>query len=230
MSPTLLPHHAALIQASGIAPEVAEARGYCTVTTKSKLRDLGFGEAQRLVPCLLVPIWNVTGNIATYQIRPDEPRVVDGKPLKYETPRGSRMVLDVPTAAKTRLGDPKIPLFITEGARKADAAVSHELCCISLLGVWNWRGTNEWGGKTALPHWEYFALNDYREVYIVFDSDVMQKPAVQAALRRLKPFLEQRGANVRVIYLPAGPGGEKVGLDDYLAAGHTIQDLLALVS
>ncbi len=30
-------------------------------------------------------------------------------------------------------------LFITEGARKADAAVSKSLCCVDLLGVWNWR-------------------------------------------------------------------------------------------
>jgi hypothetical protein len=57
--------------------------------------------------------------------------------------------------------------------------------------VWNWRGTNEHGGKTALPEWEYVALND-RDVYIVFDSDVMLKPQVYDALARLKPFLESR--------------------------------------
>ena len=32
------------------------------------------------------------------------------------------------------------------------------------------------------------------------------------------------------VYLPSGPGGTKVGLDDYLAAGHTVDDLLALAS
>jgi hypothetical protein len=31
-------------------------------------------------------------------------------------------------------------------------------------------------------------------------------------------------------YLPAGPDGEKVGLDDYLAAGHSVDDLLALAA
>jgi hypothetical protein len=83
-----------------------------------------------------------------------------------------------------------LALFVTEGARKADAAVSRELCCIDLLGVWNWRGTNEWGAKAALPDWDSIALNG-RLVYIVFDSDVMLKVAVHTALRRLKAFLEQ---------------------------------------
>lgn len=60
---------------------------------------------------------------------------------------------------------------------------------MSLLGVWNWRGTNDQGGKVALPKWELIALND-RQVHIVFDSDVMLKPQVHAALVRLKNFLE----------------------------------------
>jgi hypothetical protein len=101
------------------------------------------------------------------------------------------MVLDVPPLARKWLGDPKKPLFITEGARKADAAVSKGMCCIALLGVWNWRGRNEFGGKTALADWDSIALNK-RDVYIVFDSDVMVKPGVYAALVRLKAFLESR--------------------------------------
>src|SRR6185436_14773361 len=32
------------------------------------------------------------------------------------------------------------------------------------------------------------------------------------------------------VYLPTGEGGAKVGLDDYLAAGHTVEDLLGLAS
>jgi hypothetical protein len=87
-----------------------------------------------------------------------------------------------------------IPLFITEGIKKADALVSRELCAVALIGVWNWRGTNEHGGKMALPEWESVALND-RGVYIIFDSDVMEKREVYAALCRLKSFLESRGAD-----------------------------------
>ena len=51
------------------------------------------------------------------------------------------------------------------------------------------------------------------------------KDAVSLALVRLRNFLQQRGARVRLIYLPAGENGEKVGLDDYLAAGHSVDEL-----
>jgi hypothetical protein len=223
----LLPHHADLIHASAISDDVARARGYRSVTKKSQLLELGFGKSQALVPALVVPVWGIAGEIVFYQARPDTPRVMGGKPVKYETQMKSRMALDVPPAVRGALGNPKVPLYITEGVRKADSAVTAGMACIALLGVWNWRGTNEWGGKTALPDWEHMALNG-RIVYIVFDSDVMSKPSVHASLVRLKGFLESRGAEVWLIYLPAGPNGEKVGLDDYLALGHSPEDLLLL--
>ncbi len=226
----LLPQHAKQLRASGISPHVAKARGYRSITKLAKLRGLGFSEAQCREPGLLIPIWDVRAKIATYQFRPDAPRVdKGGKPVKYENVVGSRLVLDVPPAAHKWLGDPKRPLFITEGARKVDAAVSRDLCCISLLGVWGWRGTNNQGGKVTLADWEQVALNG-RGAYIAFDSDVMTKPEVEAALGRLKTFLESKGANVRLIYLPHGPKGEKQGLDDYLAAGHTVKELYSLAS
>jgi hypothetical protein len=229
-SMNLLPQHRELIDRSAISEDVARARGYRSVSTKSELHQLGFSPRQCRIPALLIPVWNAAGEIANYQIRPDEPRVNErGKAVKYETPKNSRMILDVPPPARAWIGDPKRPLFITEGIRKADAAVSIGLCCVDLLGVWNWRGTNEHGGKVALPDWEYIALSD-RQVYICFDSDAATKPEVCEAMARLKSFLEQRKATVDIIRLPVGEGGAKVGLDDFLVAGHGIHDLLSLVS
>jgi hypothetical protein len=225
----LLPQHAALIRGSAISDEVATARGYRSVTDKAELRSLGFSENQARVPALLLPVWDVSGKVALYQARPDDPRVPKGKPVKYETLVGSRMTIDVPPSIRHQLGDPSIPLWITEGIRKADAAVSAGLCCIGLLGVWNWRGRNEHGGKVALADWESIALNG-RVVYIAFDSDVMTKREVAEALERLRAFVESRGGHVRLVHLPMGPDGEKVGLDDYLAAGHSVEQLIALVA
>ena len=226
----LLAHHARLLEESGIDPRVARERGYQSAKTKTALAELGFKREQCRVPALLVPVWDVWGEVATYQTRPDEPRVGrDGRTVKYETPAGARMVVDVPPRARQRLGDPGSPLFVTEGARKADAAVSRGLCCVALLGVWNFRGTNEHGGKTALPDWEQVALNG-RDVYVVFDSDVMAKREVWQALVRLKAFLEGRGAAVWMVYLPSGEGGVKVGLDDFLADGNVVADLFVLAS
>jgi len=183
--------HQAQLEASAISPEIIEARGYRTITTKVELRDFGFSDPQRRVPALLLPIWGVAGEIALYQVRPDEPRVREGKPVKYEIPRMAHMALDVHPIALPKLADPAVPLFITEGIKKGDALVSRGCCAIALLGVWNWRGTNKRGGKTALAEWEAVALNG-RQIYICFDSDVMLNPQVHQALIRLQRFLESR--------------------------------------
>ena len=136
---SLLPQHKKLIELSAIADDVARIRGYQSVTVKAKLKEYSFGEAQRRVPALLIPVWGLTGEVVNYQIRPDAPRVRDGKPVKYETPIKSRMALDLHPMARQWLGDTSRPIIITEGLRKADAAVSKGLCCIALLGVWNWQ-------------------------------------------------------------------------------------------
>ncbi len=189
---TLLPRHRAmLLEESSIAGEVMEARGYRTVHKKAELEQLGFGRSQRNPPGLLIPIHGPGGGVALYQFRPDEPRIKDGKPVKYETPAGSQMALDIHPFCREKLGNPSVPLFVTEGIKKGDALVSRGLCAVALVGVWNWRGKNGLGGKTALSEWEYVALNG-RQVYIVFDSDVMLKNEVHAALVRLKAFLEGR--------------------------------------
>ena len=227
-SPALTQEHLSLIRGSAIKPEVRDARGYRTITKKADLQRLGFGRDQQLVPTLLIPVWGVHGDEPiTYQHRPDTPRQKKNKTLKYETPANSKMALDVPREVKPRLGDPTIPLFITEGARKANSGVSQGLCCIALLGVWNWRGSNDAGGKTVLPDWESIALND-RLVYIAYDSDVMTKSGVHKSLVRLMNFLASRSAKVKVIYLQPRSDGSKVGLDDFFAAGGTTEGLLRL--
>ncbi|MDP9236716.1 MAG: DUF3854 domain-containing protein [Chloroflexota bacterium] len=187
--------HLHALRSSAVSDEVSAERGYDTVTKAAHLERLGFGKNQRRVPAMLLPVHGFKGGVASYQIRPDTPRVgTDGRLIKYETPRGSTMVLDVHPQARVLLADPAIPLFITEGIKKGDALVSKGACAVALLGVWNWRGTNEPGGKTALVDWEYVALNG-RRVFIVFDSDVMTNPAVYSALSRLGEFLKARGAN-----------------------------------
>lgn len=221
--------HMRLLEESGITPEVIEARGYRTVEKKVELKSLGFSEAQRNIPGLLIPIYGPDGEKVLYQYRPDEPRIKGGRPVKYETPPGSRMVFDSHPFARERLADPAVPLFATEGLRKSDALLSRGLCAIGLLGVWSWRGTNERGGRVALPEFEAVALRE-RQVYAVFDSDIMVKRGVYEAMRRLKAFLESRGADVAAIYLTSCDGGAKQGVDDYLAAGHSVDDLLGLAT
>jgi len=221
----LLKQHQEFLRARSVSDDVAAERGYRSAVAEADLDRLGFGPKQQLAPALVIPVHSVGGSIESYQIRPDQPRSNEkGKPRKYEFKAGGRMLLDVhPRLTRPRdggkvplIGDPSVPLFITEGIPKGDAAVSIGLCCMALLGVWNWRGSNEAGGKTALSDWESIALNR-RVVYTAFDSDVMEKRDVHSALARLTGFLESRKAIAKLIYLPVGKHGEKVGLDDYIA-------------
>lgn len=227
----LTAEHEDLLLASAIAPSVATTRDYKSVDMKATLKKLGFSEPQRIVPGLLLPVFSpLTGEVVLHQYRPDEPRCdASGRFVKYETPRGARMAIDAHPKIREKLADPSVPLFITEGLRKGDSGVSHGLCMVTLLGVWNFIGRNERNGKVVIPELLIIAHNG-RQEYIVFDSDVTVKPQVHEAMRWLKGILEHRGARVAPIYLPSGPGGTKVGLDDYLAAGHTVDDLLRLAS
>jgi len=215
---------------SGISAEVITERGYVSLDQRKELQDCGFSYYQsRLsqLPGLLLPLWTPDGQQALFQYRSDTPRVDSkGRPIKYETPSGAGMRLDVPPRCRPALGDPSVPLFVTEGIKKGDALASHGLCAVALLGVWNFKGKNAKGGITWLTDWDYIALKA-RDVFVVYDSDVVQKLEVQRALRRLRAHLIQKDAKVTVLYLPSDPNGEKVGVDDYLLR-HTVDELKQL--
>jgi hypothetical protein len=228
----LLPHHLAqLTEGSGITLDIIAARGYRSIHgpgSYSELKPLGFTRAQAgLVPGLLIPLLDIEAHPVLYQFRSDTPRVDNrGKVVKYETPRGARMRLDMGVGQQEWLKDPAVPLWITEGVKKGDALRSHGQCAVVLLGVNNFVGMNIFGGVTFLADWDYVALKG-RHVRIVFDSDVMTKPQVRKALDRLTEHLQRKGAHVVAVYLPT-EGGQKVGVDDYLLS-HSLQDLEGLI-
>ena len=139
--------------------------------------------------------------------KPDTPRSIPNRKgklrlAKYEQPRGSRLMLDVPPICLAHIGNPVVDNFIVEGIKKADCLASKGRCAITLTGgVWGWLGTNEHGGKTALPDWREVALNGCR-VFICFDSDAATKPEISQAQRELAAYLTSRGAKVFVITVP----------------------------
>ncbi|MGI8551709.1 MAG: DUF3854 domain-containing protein [Dehalococcoidia bacterium] len=225
----LLPQHAALLSAAALSPAVIEARGYRSVTEKADLQRLGFGDQQYRVPGLLIPVWDVHGRHILHQFRPDQPRSHRGKPFRYEVPNGVRAVLDVPPPVRTMLADLRQPLFVTIGVRQADAAASQGFCAIALLGIWGWAGRSLHGPAVPLSDWQNIPLTG-RPVYLAFDSVNAVRPDGRASLAEIKAFLESRQAVVQFIHLPPDPSGAKTGLDDYLAAGHSLEDLLRLAS
>jgi hypothetical protein len=96
-----------------------------------------------------------------------------------------------------------------------------------LLGVWNFKGRNEFGGTTILADFDFIAWEN-RSVRIVFDSDVMYKPSVRLAMERLTEIFQRKVATVSAIYLPNHPSRVKWGVDDWFASGHSLKDLEAL--
>ena len=211
--------HREMLKNSAISDTIARERGYRTLfideESRKLSRILGFSSNQIRFPALLIPTYSPRGIITSCQIRPDDPRIREGKPVKYETPFNAKNVLDVHPINQKKIANPEEPLFITEGVKKGDALSSLGLVTISLSGVWNWRGKNSEGGNVALPDWEDIAIKG-REIRIVFDSDAASNDSVITAEKRLTQFLEGRGGIVKVLRIPPGPNGEKQGIDDFL--------------
>ncbi len=227
---SLSPKHQAMLDASAISPDVAEQRGYRTITSKAEIVQLGFADFQARTPALLIPIHGLgcVAGAVRYQLRPDDPRLNErGKAIKYETPAGARMTLDVPPATRAVLDDPSVPLIFTEGIKKVDAIESAGGYAAGLLGVFNYRGKGEDGETADLRDFEHINLAR-RVTYVGYDSDVMTNPKVKAALDGLTALLQKHGALVRHIFLPDAADGGKQGIDDFLAAGHTMDDVYAL--
>lgn len=210
--------HVEALRRSAISAEVAGERGYRSVTDPAALRELGFSEAQAVVPTLLIPLHDTSGQVAGHQHRPDV-ELVDrtGRRLKYVNPRGQGNRVDVPPRCRDAIGDPSKPLLVTEGVKKADAAASAGLVCVALKGVDCWRGRNAHGGNTALADWADIALAG-RKVGVAFDSDIASLPQVRRAAQGLARYLANKKAEVVFIVIPPGPGGVKQGLDDWLVA------------
>ena len=148
------------------------------------------------------------------EFRPDEPRRTKESVIKYEWPRGKGRRFDIPPRCYEFLADPERPLWITEGAKKADSLATYGYTALNIAGVWNWRTRNDRGGIALNTDIEEIPLNN-RLTYLAFDSDVSVKVPVKRALQRLTSVVARRGGRVKIVLLP-GTVEYKVGIDDFL--------------
>lgn len=233
---TILPQHAAYLSARGVSVDAAQGAGYRSVTDPAELRVLGFTQSQAdCAPVLLLPLHDPSGEVVGYQARPDNPRTLRSgdktRALKFETPKGQPNRVSFPLQAISLLADRSVPLLIAEGPVKAlSAAVNLGVPCATLTGVWNWVGRQAGAeSATVLPDWRELDLAG-RDVYIVFDSDIATNPSVSKAATDLARYLQSsRKAEVRFVVLPSTSGGDKQGLDDWIAAGGTLAGLSGLL-
>jgi uncharacterized protein (DUF927 family) len=207
-------HYVMLHGESGISDAVMRERGYRSVHSKADFEGTEFSPSQRRVGGILIPVWTVSGKQGGWEFRPDEPRRLSDRVIKYEWPRGKGRRFDIPPRCHETLGDPERPLWITEGAKKADALATYGYTAVNIAGVWNWRTRNDRGGIALNTDIDEIPLNG-RTVYLCFDSDVSVKVPVKRALQRLAAILARRGARVKIVLIP-GTAEYKQGIDDYL--------------
>lgn len=149
-----------------------------------------------------------------------------GKLVRYTQPADAPPQLYLPPIVPwaTIKASTKVPIWFTEGEKKAAKACKEALPCIGLGGVWNWRSSKH--RLTLIPVFNDFNWQD-REVVLCFDSDFSTNPNVNAAMHALARELFRLGADVAFKELPHGDEDEKVGLDDYLL-DHTVTELREL--
>lgn len=175
---------------------------------------------------------------------------------RYAQPRnsGNRVYIPPLFDHSTWLHDSTYPLFITEGEKKSLAAAQAGIVALGLGGVYSWRSKIfvlprsavkiEDGPKykkihvdadeakaisdNVVPEFPKIDWNE-RPTYIAFDSDIGTNDKVAQAAYDLANYLEEQGADARVLYLPTTntSATAKVGLDDWLLEDEVNAELLS---
>ena len=175
---------------------------------------------------LVIPLWGVDGRVVLYQARPDYPRTRDGKPVEYETPSSSSVVLDAHPAAQSDSPIPSRPLVVTEGVRKADSRALGRRRCRSPARRLELARHERRRRQDGAPRLGASRARRAPRVPRV-RLGRLTEPAGTCGRAAVRAFLGARGADVRVTRLQPARDGGKQGLDDYLAAGGSLEELLA---
>jgi Domain of unknown function (DUF3854) len=213
--------HRRELAASGISQEVAAARGYRTVRRRSEIPH-SFPDWQRRLG-LLIPTYSPSGSV-DYQLKPTRPiKRRNGHAPKYEQPHGSSLSLDVNPLMLREVREGSSDLWISEGSKKIDSLASRGEAALGIIGVWCY-AVPKTHSQIPLEDWKNVRLEG-RRVIIVYDADAKTNYSVQLALQRLVAMLEKLGAEVLVTYIPPVDGDGKAGVDDYLGAGGSLEEL-----
>lgn len=183
-----------------------------------------------------------------------EQKVVDGVKVTKETgkyigpPRETHLYFPPALRAHpTWLTEPRIPLIVVEGEKKALAVERAFIdvnpatgklepgrglgyAVVGIAGVDCWSDPKT---KNLHRHFNIFSLKaekdggDGRVVFIVYDDDTKAKKRVRDARARFAAALARRGALPRLVDLPSVPSlaneQKKTGADDYLRANGPIK-------
>ena len=206
--------------------EEINARGYHWVYSGKPVdghHASAFGFPQRS-DGILIPLHPLLGGEAV-QLRDAHPQVdKNGKERKFLTPIGqASCFITSPLIDKAEFQKERASIVITEGVTRVDALARYRIPALGITGVWNWRGRNPVGGKTAIADWEEVGIEG-SGFLLAPDGDVSGNPDVHKAIERLRKFLlARRAAKVVVLQLP-----DNQGLDDWIAGNGPFKDGKAL--
>lgn len=212
----LIPQHIKHLKESGIDKRTASANRVYSVSDPIEAASMlkWASPSDSLVPAIAFPFRNRHGKPTGFtRLRPDHPRLKDGRSVKYEQPIGVSCRAYFPIQSVIAIRKPHKPLILTEGEKKAIKADAEGFPCIGLTGVFAWQKKGQ--PEKLIPDLNQIIWKK-RAVYIVFDSDAIKNSNVREAERRLSAVLRRRGAKVFIVRLPGGPDEKKVGLDDFL--------------
>lgn len=237
----------------GVSDEVAAARGYGLTDGHADLPDVPLPAGARahfdagMTYALTIPLVNPAGEKSTVQFRfdgaglplgltvtPGESDEIDfSKEVRFATPpgvvrrnRAPGIPADIHPLARPLLEDRTVPMLITEGVVKADAALSAArrestpLCTAAITGVTMLVDSSRNGGRTVLHPETWGEIAEHvqgRTVILAWDADATAKAPVAQALQQAAHALIAGGADVRVWIAPVEVGA-KAGLDDFLIA------------
>lgn len=161
----------------------------------------------------------ITCEVTGYgQAKPDKLVELGGKKeAKYLSPKGLEpqviyLVHPDPEYWPNILSDPSKPVLVTEGVKKAAAALSIGLPAIALTGVWNGQHKDGPHKPQLIPSLQLLAQPG-RPFVLAFDADHQTNKQVRNAMQSLGNLLIESDATVSVMTWPLTQGK---GLDDLL--------------
>lgn len=205
-------------------------------------------DSKKGLAALVIPLYDATREQpSTHQCRLDDPRLNDesGKVIKFEAPHNVKrgpdhgdLPADVHPWMSSKATDSDSPLILTEGIPKADALLTAALAeqidvvPVALTGVtMGYEVHDPVGGsmqKTYTITPSLARIVEGREtVYLCWDSDWADNKMVRGSLARTGQLLRKAGVdNVIFLGIPNDGDANKTGVDDWLAAGGQLADLL----
>jgi hypothetical protein len=207
---TKYPEHAkSYLAARGIV-DAAKAAGIVYVTEVDARRLVGLPRDKVLSDGLAIPLSKADGGAVRFLRSGAEPKIKHTAGLKNGSYEGVFPPSSDYTWKKVRK-DASVPLHIIEGPLKALACTWNDIPAIGINGVYGWSTDHE-----LIPDFGKYEWRG-RIVYLCFDYDVVQKPLVRQALKRLGEKLAALGAKVQIRLLPSRDG-KNVGADDFIVA------------